>query len=288
MAEKPILFSGPMVRAILERRKTQTRRVAKFRPRSDGLNLEASSLVPGHYCTGTPEHGWVLQSRGAGGCWNDRTYPLRSPCGHAGDILWVRETWAIVNDEGPIMCPIPASRPNFLYGTAYRADQEEWPEDWRWRPGIHMPRWAARIFLEVIEVRVEHLQEITLEGVRAEGVPETWGDWGPYQPAGMQPHEWDNMRWDEQWHWLWDSLNATRGYGWETNPWVWVVTFTLLDSPIEPEEKPTSRHGPQRAGPQPAPAEPRSRTQHPARSWTHSGEAGPQDWVHGSSSGTPS
>jgi hypothetical protein len=82
--ERPILFSGPMVRAILEDRKTQTRRVAKFVPR-EGVNLAFTGLTPGNYCTGRIDSGWVLQSRGAGACWNERTAPLKCPYGLPGD-----------------------------------------------------------------------------------------------------------------------------------------------------------------------------------------------------------
>jgi hypothetical protein len=94
MTERPILFSGPMVRALVEGRKTQTRRPAKFVPLEPGFNLGFSDVTVGHYCTGVPSSGFVLYSRGRGGVWQQRTAILRCPFGEPGDRLWVRETWA--------------------------------------------------------------------------------------------------------------------------------------------------------------------------------------------------
>ena len=212
--ERPILFSGPMVRAILEGRKTVTRRVVNITHRTPGL---AAALLPPVGIAPRP-----------------RVAAELCPYGQPGDRLWVRETFAC----------------NFGRVVAYRADGEcgAWIGDgaggqyWlrhggiievpgskgpsfglgkyggRWRPSIHMPRWASRITLEITDVRVERLQEITEEEARAEG--RTLQDFGAGGP-GYFPH-------------TWDELNASRGYGWDTNPWVWVVAFRPLPASEEP------------------------------------------------------
>lgn len=172
MKERPILMSAPMVRAILAGRKTQTRRIMKMAKRGTG---------------GPP-----FQIDGKTVC---------SPYGVPGDRLWVRESW----------------RPRQASTVYYRADSYDYHHDEiraggtvpQWRPSIHMPRWASRITLEVVAVRVERLQEITyLESV-AEGVI--------YDRGFEDPR--DNYRS------LWNVINAKRGRGWDENPWVWVIEF---------------------------------------------------------------
>lgn len=211
--ERPILFSGPMVRAILDGRKTQTRRVVKWKPREPGLNLNFSGLELGHYFTGRPASGWVLHSRDGNGCWNDRTWPAHCPHGQSGDRLWVRETWA------PNYTGLDRLPPH------YRADL---PDDrdaaltanhafglMQWKPSIHMPRKLCRLVLEITGVRVERLQEISNADITAEGFTSGEGVWaGSMRAAFFQ---------------LWDKLNSKRGYSWESNPWVWVLTFKRLE-----------------------------------------------------------
>ena len=153
MRERPILFSAPMVRAILAGTKTQTRRPYKTRKHPDfGCAMAASELV----CE--PQH--VI----------DRTCPYGQP----GDRLWVRETW----------CPIPPQDPNYNGGRPiaidYAASHGRESYQWRvmddlgtrrWKPSIHMPRWASRILLEITAVRVERLQDITWIDAAKEGIP---------------------------------------------------------------------------------------------------------------------
>lgn len=131
-----------------------------------------------------------------------------------GDRLWGRETHCFESDGTPF----------------YRADGEllpNWTErGWRWRPSIHMPRWASRILLEVTAVRVERVQDITQGDMAQEGWPkatkvERCGDWGP--EAYRERAAWFRT--------LWDSINAKRGCGWDANPWVWVVEFRRLATP---------------------------------------------------------
>ena len=182
--EKPILFSTEMVRAILDGRKTQTRRVVKPSVLEKGTN-------------------WF---------WN----PNENIClaqYRKGDVLWARETFCEVPYEYNHI-PIKGGHitiPKY----AYKADSER---DYTgiWKPSIHMPKEVARIWLEVTDVRVERLQEITEEDARAEGALPTREERG-----------YNCCR--DGFITLWDSLNAKRGYGWETNPWVWVVSFKRLD-----------------------------------------------------------
>ena len=226
--EKPILFRGEMVRAILDGRKTQTRRVIKPQPE---LRANVSVL-------------WWK---------NDMLVPestYRSPYGAPGDRLWVRETWGIFDTEAD----------GEAYAVAYRADdfggvvgdckwieppkeqqgkyckvvdESGWPyclADERWRSPRFMPRWASRITLEVVSVRVERVQDISEEHARAEGaepydidrIPESDRFLldAPCMDEGT-PHR-------NGFALLWDSINATRGYSWASNPWVWCVEFRRI------------------------------------------------------------
>jgi hypothetical protein len=186
MEEHPILFTGPMVRAILEERKTMTRRVIKPQPNE--------------IANGTP---WL------NGMQRDRMIHCRY--GKPGDGLWVKETWnwcySAVKDEkgkGPI------GRKDLL---VYAADGTPEVLDWKWRPSIFMPRWASRILLEVTAVRVERLQDITEADAGAEGAETAW-----CLVTGKPQYR-------EGFYELWDSINKDRGLGWDSNPWVWVVSF---------------------------------------------------------------
>lgn len=182
MKERPILFNGEMVRAVLAGQKTQTRRIPS----------------------------------------KTQQYALFCPYGHPGDRLWVRETF----------CTFEQS--NGSQGVAYRADTEDgwyspcetltggYPSHcschpgcegctagrWKptWRPSIHMPRWASRITLEITDVHVERVQDISEEDVQAEGFSD--------RPASKN-----------KFRIAWDLLYWKRGLGWDVNPWVWVVTF---------------------------------------------------------------
>lgn len=200
--ERPILFSGPMVRALLDGRKTQTRRVAKtfapveFNPHDDREYVlwhaaKAVARVPAR----NPHEEADLR--------------MACPYGEPGDRLWVRETFCS-GDMGPVRpgCPI-----------AYRADHECTPGPWT--PSIHMPRWASRITLAVTSVRVERLQEITTAEIRAEGV-----DDGRTNPKMCARHD-ASMR--MAFESLWDSINGKRpGCSWDANPWVWVIGFEVV------------------------------------------------------------
>ena len=189
---KPILFSTPMVQAILDGKKTQTRRVIKIddTPENWKISIAGTSIV------------------------RAEPYDVKLPRYAAGDILWVRETWSI-HECVKCQAGIPAlggeCKCEYVYRTNYGAT------DFRWKPSIHMPKEAARIFLKVTDVRVERLQDITEEDAIAEGMSKTLVDGVVFISA------------KGNFHVLWDSLNIKRGYGWDTNPWVWVIEFERIN-----------------------------------------------------------
>jgi hypothetical protein len=199
MKERPILFRAEMVRAILEGPKTQTRRVVKPQPLSvvsaDGHAplKEVISQVPM----------WPMTGPG-----RDRCCPC--PYGVPGDRLWVREGFAYTPKGTPF----------------YRADfdhDKNLSVVGGWKPSIHMPRWASRITLEITDVRVQRVQEIGEEDAKAEGVLRL-GATSPDLVSGNEGHEY-RISFVE----LWDSINATRGFSWENNPWVWALTFRRVE-----------------------------------------------------------
>lgn len=207
---KPILFNTEMVRAILDGRKTVTRRVVKPQP------IFAKSVE--HDPDGKSFR-FACENRL--GKWEYQV----SPGYRHGDILWVRETWALVPDE--VRDP--------LYRYCYKADEEEILVE-RWHPSIHMPREAARIWLRVTDVRVERLQEIDGDGLRAEGFDI------PYFPNELDNQFnkygaiFDLEQAKKSFSALWDSTIKPADldrYGWDANPWVWVIEFERFEKPEE-------------------------------------------------------
>lgn len=213
MKERGILFSGPMVCAILDGRKTQTRRVVTF-----SKPFEHSSAWPCVYPFPNGP-GWIWTDSPVSEAGLKRMAVGREgktcPCGVPGDRLWVRETWRTIND--------PATCIGDALDIDYRADGKNRIGDinghLKWKPSIFMPKWASRITLEIVSVRVERVQDISEEDAVAEGVraAETFKETEPGRLKLM------SCAWAYQN--LWDSINAKRGFGWDKNPWVWVIEF---------------------------------------------------------------
>jgi len=197
---RPILFSTPMVEAILQGQKKMTRRVAKVdNPENWKKSISGTSIV------------------------QTAPYDVKLPRFKAGDILWVRETWS-TTDECGLYPPWPSTGEHFMY----KADDPccEDAKKARWFPSIHMPRRAARIFLRVTSVRVERVQDITPHDAWCEGcrIGNSFS-WDEHIPELQQACR------DVAFKSLWDSLNAKRGYGWDANPWVWVIEFERIAAP---------------------------------------------------------
>ena len=218
MSEKPILFSASMIRAILEGRKTQTRRVVRVQPKHNvaGMHWVRFGDVF-HYPQVCPE------------------IKIKSPYGIDGDEIWVRETFTkIWNQDGCLHddpydtteCPCEGCHIEYKAdsGSKYPAD---WPDDSTgdpdlptWKPSIYMPRWASRIQLKVVDIRIERLQDISEADARAEGVLLSGRTCTMYEGI-----------YRDAFSILWDGINSTRSgglYAWSKNPWVWRVEFSKI------------------------------------------------------------
>lgn len=206
MKEHQILFSAPMVRAILAGTKTQTRRVVKPQPFYQGFD------GPPRFSSTFGEFHYPSQ-RG-----------IKCPYGHPGDRLYVRETWQHSNHPyGPVdeSCAI-FYRADY-WDDPHGMDGEKSPEGKyrEWRPSIHMPRWASRILLEIVSVRVERLQDISEEDAMAEGADLAHFGVDAYGlPSGCAVMSVSHRAGYIE---LWESINGPGS--WYANPWVWVVEF---------------------------------------------------------------
>lgn len=183
--ERPILFNAEMVRAILDGRKTQTRRPVKPQPPETAVEVIHAS---GKSVDGND---WKFIARPLPSVQHAVTGWIKCPFGLPGDRLWVRETWSTSAN-----------------GWIYKADGIDLSDalSLRWKPSIHMPRWASRITLEVVSVRVERVQGISEGDIIKEGCPDEYllgRNW--LKPA-------------------WDNIYGNT-FSWESNPWVWVVEF---------------------------------------------------------------
>ena len=228
MKERPILFSGPMVRAILEGRKTQTRRVVKPVGNDDAFVLQdyGNGFWPYRSDDGdTPFKG-------------DMELPIDCPYGQPGDRLWVRETFSIGEDlgadwvrgyaQGDMFVILDGGSHEYIVPESYEIprnakethNSEGTAEHWREFgpiPSIFMPRWASRITLEITGVRVERLQDISEADARAEGVSEE-----SMRSFAVHPDttgKWARFAFRE----LWESINGPEC--WQANPWVWAIEF---------------------------------------------------------------
>lgn len=195
MKERSVIFTGDEVLATLEGRKTQFRRVVK----------------PQHIPAATRTLRWENQDA------EELGLVATCPFGIPGDRMWVKETWA----------PIPSLKPsgyftdpNWIHRTAwYRADNDKPTWGGPWKPSIHMPRWASRIDLEIVSVRVERVQDISEADAEAEGLDWDRVDAGSLCVDGMPGHK----------VWFMDRWNRTCGdNAWSRNDWVWVVEYSML------------------------------------------------------------
>jgi len=212
MTERGILFSGPMVRAILDGRKTQTRRVVESRRISPhGAFWDHGAYEP--YCVAVNHWAFRLRQRTCLPSEDTGQYcQFDCPYGGIGDRLWVRETFAAFADGDLFFAA------DFVKGgrvcVPVHADDD--PKSWRWTSSRFMPRKYSRLTLEVTGVRVERVQDISEQDAHAEGIPRVC--------AGGACECWSAVQDFAQ---LWDSINGNR-YPWAGNPWVWVLNFKVL------------------------------------------------------------
>ncbi len=223
MKERPIIFNADMVRAVLDGRKTQTRRIMRVQPESNQFGLLRITDSTKHRDIG--KYHWA-ESNATGN--HVRSKLFTCPFGAVGDRLWVRETWARYNID------------QYSHDMAYRATiPDDWPKEGRWRPSIHMPRWASRITLEITGVRVERLKSISEAGAKAEGLAEITKD-GSLFKFGIPDRDGYPGTDDNGWPWtewernpvdayckLWQSIYGDDS--WQANPWVWVIEFKRVE-----------------------------------------------------------
>ena len=210
--EHPILFSTPMVQAILEGRKTMTRRISKHQYWSFSELIDVNN-------------NGITQK-------TDRSVSCKY--GSVGDKLWVRETWCNLNK--------PGIDPEYVFKTETLDAEDYDPSEWKWKPSIHMPKAAARIWLEIVSIRVEHLQDISEADAIAEGVllleteedVQVWGKagWGVAQTLNHYKNYLKNADFSihyakDSFTTLWYEINGIQS--WLDNPWVWVIEFKRIN-----------------------------------------------------------
>lgn len=235
MKERPILFSAPMVRAILSGQKTQTRRVVKPIGNDEGFVILDFGNGGWPYRSDDGDSTTHTVKRG-GKLYLDET-PHVCPYGQPGDRLWVRETWrytassleesrAITEDisSGIAVDWRATYIDNCMMQLGFSREEAEMADDFKtWRPSIHMPRWASRILLEVVSVRVERLADISKDDAMAEGIvlqPD-----GGFGLADSTHYNFSDPT--DSYCSLWESINGAGS--WMENPWVWVVEFKRLE-----------------------------------------------------------
>lgn len=210
MKTRPILFSAPMVRAILEGRKTQTRRVVKYFEPVDDFS---EHIYPGEFVPwrcGEPQHS------------------IHCPYGVPGERLWVRETfsystaWPKVAKWGSVNV---FSDPALWYWADGNPPSGDWSKA---KPSIHMPRWASRITLQIIDVRAERLRSISNADAEAEGPPKLTTKLSVYPGTGAAKVERELDAVSCFAH-LWDDINGEGS--WNSNPWVWIIEFARVSEP---------------------------------------------------------
>lgn len=236
MKARPILFSAPMIRALLAGTKTQTRRAVK--PPFGLSSIENLHATDPHLFSGRhddPESwGWPFADDGAPmslATWKS----IICPYGTTGDLLWVREGVLFNHEPGRGESP-----------WVYRADMDDHAEVVRtsedcnanWKPSIHMPRTASRLTLRITDVRVQRLQEISEADARAEGLvieKHHWSDCEyPLPDIAYRPSAHSERRWScpvQAYQDLWESINGPGS--WKANPWVWCVSFDVIKRNVD-------------------------------------------------------
>ncbi|CAH1457658.1 MULTISPECIES: hypothetical protein [Klebsiella] len=228
MKERGMIFNSEMVRAILDGRKTQTRRIMKVQPESNQLGLLLITDSTKHSDIG--KYHWA-ESNATGN--HVRSKLFSCPFGAVGDRIWVRETWS-----SDFANYYPNDRVWYAADNNRRLDIEVVdgvrgiysPESdvhvpFRWQPSIHMPRWASRILLEITNVRVERLNAISEEDARAEGIIDGGClNCGEPEPCGCANPEPDAT---DAFAYLWQSIYGQEN--WNANPWVWVIEFKRVE-----------------------------------------------------------
>lgn len=204
MKERPILFNTEMVQAILEGRKTQTRRAINLQPPKEYTFYEWVYMT-------LPTEQVYARFQNKSGCLG--MFTIKSPYGKVGDKLWVRETWAMKE-----ICP-EYSDEAWEEMILYKADYTDKNDIklTKWKPSIFMPKKYCRIWLEIINIRVERVQDIDQKDAIKEGIkvlPDFKKNYGMNARGAFMD--------------LWESINEKRGYGWNKNPWVWVIEFKKL------------------------------------------------------------
>jgi len=230
--ERPILFNGTMVRAILSGAKTVTRR-----PVVPMAGRQRQWLTP----TLLTQSPWLtmcrLSEEDGGDLGAQMEHPkggplgwVRCPLGAPGDRLWVRETWCpgdywtsgVVHDPPEdIRYAADNSAISYATGKPLHIDTSDWSDPKRWRPSIHMPRWASRLSLDVVSVGVERVHDITEDDARREGIEPVNGGWG------LAGESWSCGSARGAFQTLWDLIGGDGA--WRANPWVWRVEFARVE-----------------------------------------------------------
>ena len=232
MIMKPILFNTEMVQANLDGRKTATRRIMNPQPHTECYNGGVHEFVTDDFGLKFKCSGFVCRKCGYGVSPPHSKYPVGTsfirPKYQPGDILYVRETWA--------QCPdLFGKFPGYIYRADYAENDlkmddnsaevySDFPACVKWRPSIHMPKDAARLFLRVTDVRVERLQDIDDDGAKAEGANWRNGKYIGFEEKMRHPAV-------DRFIEIWDSTikPADREkYGWDANPWVWVIEYERI------------------------------------------------------------
>ncbi|HEC8802658.1 TPA: hypothetical protein ACTADG_004307 [Salmonella enterica subsp. enterica serovar Havana] len=211
MKERGMIFNAEMVRAILDGRKTQTRRPIKWKQTrfTEMAERDDGSLWP-----------WAEDCERGGDIW------FACPYGEIGDRIWVRETWQVIHDHidesshveyRTYAQSIPKEKDRYWH-TVYAehfGDESREDRGFPWRPAIHMPRWASRITLEITDVRVERLRDLSEEDAKSEGIIPSAG--------GVLPGWEYRINFRDLWMDIYGADN------WEANPWVWVIEFKRVE-----------------------------------------------------------